>query len=77
MACAFTGFIASAQDNLAATASHQAIFSEGGKVSESNFTRVALLHPLTDPNTIFNVLIASFTCERGVRTHWHTHASGQ
>jgi len=77
MACVCTSFIASAQDKPAVTAEQQAIFPRGSKAPESNFTGAAFVHPLIDPDSIFNIPVASVTFEPGARTHWHTHAGGQ
>jgi quercetin dioxygenase-like cupin family protein len=55
----------------------QSIFPKGTRVPESNFTGVAWVHPLINPDTVFNIPVASVTFEPGARTHWHSHGAGQ
>jgi quercetin dioxygenase-like cupin family protein len=53
------------------------IFRKGQLAPASNFTGKAWVHPLIQPDSVFNIPVASVTFEPGARTYWHSHGGGQ
>ena len=73
----FTTISASAQDKGNKSQNQQSIFPKGTKAPAGNFTGTAWVHGLIEPDSAFNIPIASVTFEPRARSRWHTHGGGQ
>jgi quercetin dioxygenase-like cupin family protein len=66
-----------AQDTSASSGVQKSIFPKGMKAPQTNFTGAVWVHGLIEPDSAFNIPVASVTYAPGARTKWHTHGAGQ
>jgi quercetin dioxygenase-like cupin family protein len=56
---------------------HVALFPQGEKITNNNFTGKAYLQMLVNADSMNTTSVGNVTFEPGARTNWHSHPAGQ